>query len=171
MVDAIIVPVAVLPPATPFTSQVTTVLVLVEVEELVRLTVATNCVVPLIGTLAVVGVIETEETVLEPEPPPHAARVSAHAMANASKDGTVALFCMGKLFLDFGRLGQLPPRRRMATPHPALPWKTFVRLGLPETDLLHPVLAAGNCSIPASDYKVPEYSCRLSSAARPPEGG
>src|SRR6202044_1984856 len=107
-----------------------------------------------IGTLAVVGVIETEETVLEPEPPPHAARVNAHAMANASKDGTVALFCMGKLFLDFGLLqANRRPRRQMVTPHPALPWKTFVRLGLPETDLLHPVLAAGNCSIPASDYK------------------
>ena len=154
------VPVAVLPPATPFTSQVTTVLVLVEVDEFVRLTTAVNSVVPFSATVAVVGVIATEVTVLvPPEPPPHAVRISAHAITNAKKPRAGALFCIGKLFFSSILVDarKLAPRRQTATPHPALPWKTFVRLGLPEIDLRHPVLAADNCSILAADKKVPEF--------------
>jgi hypothetical protein len=94
------VPVVVLPPATPFTSQVTTVLVLAAVLEFVRLTTAVKSVVPFSATFAVVGVIATEVTRLLPEPPPHAVRISAQTIASAKQDRAGALFCMGKLFLD-----------------------------------------------------------------------
>jgi hypothetical protein len=75
VVDGAIVPILELPPATPFTSQVTVVFVVVD--ELDRLTVATNWVVVLTGTVAVAGVMEIELIFVAPLPPPHAARVKS----------------------------------------------------------------------------------------------
>jgi hypothetical protein len=78
--DGAIVPVVELPPAAPFTSHVTVVFVVVE--ELESFTVATNCVVLFTGTLAVVGVIETDVIVVTPPlPPPHAASAKSEAAA------------------------------------------------------------------------------------------
>jgi hypothetical protein len=65
--DEAIVPSVELPPATPFTSQVTAVLV--EVFALLRLTVAVNSTTPPFGTLVDVGVIETDFTVVALLPP------------------------------------------------------------------------------------------------------
>ena len=57
------------PPATPFTSQVTAVLVLVVVLVLLRFTVAVKSACVPGATVADAGVIVTELTVARPEPP------------------------------------------------------------------------------------------------------
>lgn len=64
------VPVVELPPATPFTSQVTAVLVLVLVLLLFRLTVAVKSACEPGATLADEGVMETDVTVVALEPLP-----------------------------------------------------------------------------------------------------
>lgn len=95
-------PVEELPPATPFTSHVTVVVVLLVLDEFTRFTVAVNSAVPLIGTLADVGVIEIEDTVpVPPELPPQAVRMSAHVIATAGKDSSRSLFRIGKIFPRF----------------------------------------------------------------------
>jgi hypothetical protein len=80
VVDGAIVPVDVLPPATPLTSQVTVVFVVVE--EFERFTVATKLVVVLTGAVAVAGVMEIEVILVAP-PPPHAASVKSEGTTTA----------------------------------------------------------------------------------------
>src|ERR1700683_748827 len=76
------VPTCALPPPTPFTCQVTAVLVVTVVFE--RLTTATRVIEVLRSTLAEVGEIFTEVTVAVPLVPPQADRV--RAIARASKE-------------------------------------------------------------------------------------
>lgn len=72
-----IVPMLALPPATPFTSQVTAVLVVDVVVVLARFTVAVKSVWAPGATVAADGEIVTELTVVAPEPPPQPDRISA----------------------------------------------------------------------------------------------
>jgi hypothetical protein len=69
VLDETIVPIDEFPPATPFTSQVTAVLVDEVVVVLFRLTVAVKSVCAPGATVADDGVIETELTVTAPDPP------------------------------------------------------------------------------------------------------
>ena len=71
VVEETIVPIDEFPPATPFTSQVTVVLVDEVVVVFARLTVAVKSACAPGETVAADGVIETELTVTVPEPPPH----------------------------------------------------------------------------------------------------
>jgi hypothetical protein len=82
VVDGAIVPVDELPPATPLTSQVTVVFVVVE--EFERFTVATKLVVVLTGTVAVKGVMAIDVIFVAPLPPPHAASVKSEGTTTAN---------------------------------------------------------------------------------------
>jgi|SRR5215469_2418220 len=87
--DAEIVPHCVFPPATPLTSQVT--VVVIEVLELVRVTVAVKAVSASMFTEALAGETVTDFIVVEPEPepPPHPAsqKIAPPARIRASVRG------------------------------------------------------------------------------------
>jgi hypothetical protein len=76
-----IVPVVVLPPDSPFTSQVTVVGVTDVLEVFERVSVAVNSTQLLIGSETVTGVIETAVTRIVPLLPPQADSVRSTAMA------------------------------------------------------------------------------------------
>jgi hypothetical protein len=102
VLDEAIVPSAALPPLIPFTCQVT--VVVVEVVPLLRLTVAVKSVCALSRTLAVVGVIDTDEMVALPLPPQDA-RIMKPAIAAATTPK----------FPNFRHVAclELAPRRRL----------------------------------------------------------
>jgi hypothetical protein len=70
-VDETMVPTWEFPPATPFTYQVTAVFVVDVLVVFARFTVALNCSCVFSATVAVVGVISIDVTLICPLPPPH----------------------------------------------------------------------------------------------------
>ena len=109
--SATIVPFVELPPATPFTSHVTAVLVLVVVVEFERFTTAVNCVIPLIGTVAVVGVIATEVTVPGAAVPlPQPAVTKRAASTNPNTPTVDVPFVISHFPLEDERALFAPPR-------------------------------------------------------------
>jgi hypothetical protein len=104
VVDGAIVPVIELPPASPFTCQVTVVFVVVE--ELDRFTVATNWVVVLTGTVAVVGVMEIEVIFAAPPLPlPQAERVNRESPITANAQTGWVFRSIKMIYLQLPGLG------------------------------------------------------------------
>ena len=86
-----------LPPAMPLTSQVT--VVVEEMVESVRVTVAVKSDCVLIGRVIAVGVIATDLTVVDPPPPvplppPQATKAKAHTIRSAKRGRPKNLWIM-----------------------------------------------------------------------------